>query len=57
MFPNEVTPPKRLAASTKLIHLKSESGEDGEGLVEFREFARLFWKASAVTSAGCRYTL
>jgi len=57
MFPNEVTPPKRLATSTKLIHLKSESGEDGEDLVEFREFARLFWKASAVTSAGCRYTL
>jgi len=37
----EVTPPTRPAAQTKVVHHRSESGEDGEDLVEFRDQARL----------------
>jgi hypothetical protein len=35
----EVTPLKRPGTKTKLVHRRSESGEDGEDLVELPEFA------------------
>jgi len=53
----EVTPLKRPGTKTKLVHRRSESGEDGEDLVEFRDYARLYGKASAATPARGRYTM
>ncbi len=53
----EVTPLKPPDTKTKLIHRRSENSEDGEDLVEFRDYARLYGKASAPTSARGRYTI
>ena len=53
----EVTPLKRPGTKTKLIHRRSESGEDREDLVEFRDYARLYGKASAATPVRGRYTM